>query len=393
MVGFCSLRSSASLGGVDIDGRAIIQIVSGTLLFLVLSFTIGRRFVSLLIRIANDHLKSEMAVITVILLIMGLFALVTNAIGVHTVLGVFVGSTLIGRSPILTRHIEEQLRGLIVALFMPVFFGFGGTNRRPVDTKATRAYRLGGGFHRGGQRRQIWGKLHRGTLGESKQLRLVALGCGMNARGSTEVILATLGLAAGALNTTLFTLIVTMALITTLAMPPMLRWALQRVPITANEASQLARMAFEARGYVPNLERLLAAVDQSPSGKLASRCVGLLAGAWGMPTTVVPLQRADAATLTEGQPEAAAIEVAMATAVLPTTDWSGRLAPFRFRQHHRPKMPKRPLRRYRNRDSICCGLAANLAPMVVAWYTQMCRRLRRVSAAICPSYSGARRTG
>ncbi len=303
-----------------IDGRAIIQIVSGTLLFLVLSFTIGRRFVSLLIRIANDHLKSEMAVITVILLIMGLFALVTNAIGVHTVLGAFVAGMLIGRSPILTRHIEEQLRGLIVALFMPVFFGLAGLTadlsilRQPALIGWAAAFivaasvgKFGGSY--------IGGRL--GSLGNRESL---ALGCGMNARGSTEVILATLGLAAGALNTTLFTLIVTMALITTLAMPPMLRWALQRVPITANEASQLARMAFEARGYVPNLERLLAAVDQSPSGKLASRCVGLLAGAWGMPTTVVPLQRADAATLTEGQPEAAAIEVAMATAVLPTTD-------------------------------------------------------------------------
>jgi Kef-type K+ transport system membrane component KefB len=33
---------------------------------------------------------------------------------------------LIGESPILTRHIEEQLRGLIAALFMPVFFGLSG---------------------------------------------------------------------------------------------------------------------------------------------------------------------------------------------------------------------------------------------------------------------------
>jgi Sodium/hydrogen exchanger family len=45
---------------------------------------------------------------------------------VHTVLGAFVAGVLIGESPILTRHIEEQLRGLIAALFMPVFFGLSG---------------------------------------------------------------------------------------------------------------------------------------------------------------------------------------------------------------------------------------------------------------------------
>ena len=303
-----------------IDGRAIIQIVSGTLLFLALSFTLGRRVVSFLIRMANDHLKSEMAVITIILLIMGLFALVTNAIGVHTVLGAFVAGMLIGRSPILTRHIEEQLRGLIVALFMPVFFGLAGLTADLSILKQPSLIGWAAAFIVAASVGKFGGSYIGGRLGNLSNRESLALGCGMNARGSTEVILASLGLAAGALNTTLFTLIVTMALITTLAMPPMLRWALARVPITAREAKQLERMAFEARGYVPNLERLLAAVDQSPSGKLASRFVGLLAGAWGMPTTVVPLQPADTAVMTEGHAEAAAVEVAMAAAVLPTTD-------------------------------------------------------------------------
>jgi Kef-type K+ transport system membrane component KefB len=37
-----------------------------------------------------------------------------------------VAGILVGQSPILTRHIDEQLRGLIVALFAPVFFGLAG---------------------------------------------------------------------------------------------------------------------------------------------------------------------------------------------------------------------------------------------------------------------------
>ena len=53
-------------------------------------------------------------------------ALTTQWIGVNLVLGAFVAGVLVGESPILTRHIDEQLRGLIVALFMPVFFGLSG---------------------------------------------------------------------------------------------------------------------------------------------------------------------------------------------------------------------------------------------------------------------------
>src|SRR5206468_12015243 len=79
-----------------------------------------------LISWANDKFVSELSVITTILLVTGIMALITDAIGVHTVLGAFVAGILIGQSPILTRHIEEQLRGLIVALFMPVFFGLAG---------------------------------------------------------------------------------------------------------------------------------------------------------------------------------------------------------------------------------------------------------------------------
>src|SRR5439155_25157497 len=92
----------------------------------ILSFTIGRRLVFRLIRWANDRFVSELPVITAILAATGLMALATNAIGVHTVLGAFVAGILIGQSPMLTRHIDEQLRGLIVALFMPVFFGLAG---------------------------------------------------------------------------------------------------------------------------------------------------------------------------------------------------------------------------------------------------------------------------
>ena len=57
---------------------------------------------------------------------MGLFALITQLIGVHTVLGAFVAGILVGESPILTEEIDDQLRGLVAGLFMPVFFGLAG---------------------------------------------------------------------------------------------------------------------------------------------------------------------------------------------------------------------------------------------------------------------------
>jgi K+:H+ antiporter len=117
--------------------------------------------------------------------------------------------------------------------------------------------------------------------------RALALGWGMNARGLTEVIVASLSLSMGALSQDLFTIIVTMAIVTTIAMPPMLRWALARLPLQPDEEARIEREEFEARGFVTNVERLLVAVDESASGKFASRLAGLLSGSQRIPSTVL----------------------------------------------------------------------------------------------------------
>ena len=82
-------------------------------------------------------------------------------------------------------------------------------------------------------------------------------------------------------------MILVMAVVTTMLMPPMLRWSLARVPLRPDEEARLEREAVEAEGFVSNVERLLVAVDDSPTGHFASRLVGLLAGSRRVPTTIL----------------------------------------------------------------------------------------------------------
>ncbi len=281
----------AKPGGLDL--RSLAFTIGGTMLFLVVSYAYGRRIVSLVIRAANDHLASEFPVITAILVVMGLMALLTDAIGVHTVLGAFVAGVLIGESPILTRHIEEQLRGLIVALFMPVFFTLAGLGTDIGILKDPHLLAATGGLILIASVGKFAGAFLGGKLGGLTRQECLALALAMNARGSTEVIVATIGLSLGALDGHLFTMIVTMAVVTTLVMPPTLRWALARLPLSAEEAERLEREAFDARDFVAGLERLLLAADGSPSGHLAARLTGILGGLRGLPTTVASLGDAE----------------------------------------------------------------------------------------------------
>ena len=126
-------------------------------------------------------------------------------------------------------------------------------------------------------------------IGRLKWREGLALGCAMNARGSTEVIVASIGLSMGALTQNLYTMIVTMAVITTMAMPPMLRAALNGIPMTKDEEVRIQRETLDQKGFLPGLERLLLAVDESAVGRMAARLAGLLAGAQGMPVTILKL--------------------------------------------------------------------------------------------------------
>jgi len=192
----------------------------------------------------------------------------------------------------LTARVDAPLRGLIVGLFMPVFFALAGLSTDLSALAAPDFLALAGGLIVLASMGKFLGAFVGGRIGGLSYAESFAVGCGVNARGSTEIIVASIGLSTGALNDRLFTAIVAMAVVTTMAMPPMLRWALQRLPLRGEEKARIEREELEAQGFLKQADRLLVAVDASPSGQLASRLAGLLAGVRRIPTTVLHLDEA-----------------------------------------------------------------------------------------------------
>ena len=258
-----------------------------TALFLLISLTIGKRLVTRIILWCNDNLTIEVPVISAILLIMLSMALMTELIGVHTALGAFVAGLLVGQSPILTEHIEGELRGFIIAFFSPVFFAVAGlgmdlrTLLDPALLTFTLVVILIASLGK------FLGALAGGMTGGLTWLESLALATGLNARGSTEVIIASIGLSMGALSNQLYTMIVAMAVVTTMVMPPTLRWMMARVPLRDDEARRLDKEEAEQDEALPRLERALVYVDDSGNGWLAAALAGMFAARQGVLTTVL----------------------------------------------------------------------------------------------------------
>ncbi|VVD78166.1 cation:proton antiporter [Pandoraea commovens] len=317
--GWIIIAAIAGLGASgSVDLGHLTFSLGGTLLFIVLCFTVGKRAVAVAIRWTNDRFTVEMPVLSAILVITFVLALATDKLGVHTALGAFMAGVMIGQSPILSEQIEAQLRGLIVALFAPVFFGVAGLS---VDLTILLDWRMLGlvaGLILIASIGKFTGCFIGGRLGGMSSAEALALATGMNARGSTEIIVASIGLSLGVLSKDLFTMIVIMALITTLIMPPVLRRALVRIPLSAEEKARLEKEAAEEKDFLPNVERILTAVDGSANGRFAAWIAGLTAGVRGTLTTVLapaPASGDDSAAVDAGECAGLdAYEIALAAA-------------------------------------------------------------------------------
>ena len=281
----------AVISGIAAHGSVSLADVGSSLaltaIFLAASLTVGRRLVARVILWCNDNLTIEMPVISAILVITLSMALMTELIGVHTALGAFIAGMLIGQSPILTEHIEDELRGFIIAFFSPVFFAVAGlgmdlrTLFDPTLALFTLAIILVASIGK------FLGALVGGKLGGLTGLESLALATGLNARGSTEVIIASIGLSMGVLSNQLYTMIVAMAVVTTMIMPPTLRYMMARVPLREEEARRLDKEEAEQNQIVPRMERALVLADDSANGHWTTSLAGLFTGSLQVLTTVL----------------------------------------------------------------------------------------------------------
>ncbi|MEX2423850.1 MAG: universal stress protein, partial [Acidimicrobiia bacterium] len=126
----------------------------------------------------------------------------------------------------------------------------------------------------------------------------LAYGSGLNARGALEIIVATIGLSLGILSVEMFSIIVVMAVVTSVMAPVALRFCLARVETHHDESNRLARAAAMDSTFGARLQRILVPVrpDLAAGGtqRVQSVISDRLRRVYGTSTTVLSVP--DAAT-------------------------------------------------------------------------------------------------
>jgi K+:H+ antiporter len=226
-IGWIVLAVVAGLAAGRLETGHIVTTLTLTAAFLVFAFTLGRRLVKAAMYLSRRHIKApEGELAMMIALVFGAGAL-TQAIGVHLVLGAFVASILIGRVKRTDTGTIRSIRTVGMGFFVPFFFAYTGLkvdlttlhgNAAVFTVLAVLVACLG----------KVIGGSIGSRLGGLPKWEAIAVGFGLNARGAMELVIAAVGLSIGLLNETSYAIIVLIAVLTTVMAAPLLKVCVKR---------------------------------------------------------------------------------------------------------------------------------------------------------------------
>lgn len=224
VIGWIALGFIAGLaqaGGVDF-GKLTFT-VGGVFIFLIAAFTIGQRVVDHALRGVRARGDDPLAGLTVILVTALTFGVITQMLHVEAVLGAFVAGVILARSRFGDHQLIAPLETMTAAVFAPVFFATAGlrVDLGLLADAETLLWAIVVLFAASASK--FFGSLIGARLSNLSSREGAALGVGLNARGALEIVIATVGLSLGVLNDRSYTVIVLMAMATSMLAPPLLR--------------------------------------------------------------------------------------------------------------------------------------------------------------------------
>lgn len=207
----------ATFGGGP--GVAVLAI-GGAIIYAAFIMLFGRRLLAPLGRIVEREGEMSLTILGVTLALFCLSCFLMDAIGIHAIFGGFILGAVMPRG-LFAAELKKKVEPLAVILLLPMFFTYSGLNTRmdmvnSVDllliALAILAASIAAKFGACYVAARIAGEDNRTALG---------IGALMNSRGLMELIIINIGLQKGIIGPTLFSMLVLMAIVTTMMASPL----------------------------------------------------------------------------------------------------------------------------------------------------------------------------
>ncbi|WP_129112848.1 cation:proton antiporter domain-containing protein [Halegenticoccus tardaugens] len=254
----------------------LVETIIWLAVFLGVGFTVGQRAVAWIMRWVDTNIGGQISKITTLMVLALAVGSFTHYLHLEAVLGAFVVGILVGQVKRFDYETEHTFEVVTIGVFAPIFFATAGLR---VDLTAlfdpiVFAVTLGA------LAIAVVGKFV-GSYAGAKLAGLshwegVTMGSGLNARGAMEIIVAIIGLGLGVLTIEMYSIIVVIAVVTSLMAPPLLRWSLSHVEMSEEERERIEREKRQQQSFVASLKRVLLPTRGGANTQFAAQLLGYI---------------------------------------------------------------------------------------------------------------------
>ena len=263
-IGWTLLSIVAGLAaGETVSTHSVLTSIGTVVGFFLFSFTFGLWLVRRVFNFVQDKTTSRDRLLTLVVVMTFLWGSLTHFLHLEAVIGAFVMGILFAQVPRLPNAVHHKLESVALGIFAPIFFATAGLKvniqslMRPDLIGFTFLVILVASL--GKVIGAYWGSR---VIGRKDHWTALSFGAALNARGAMEIIVATIGLSLGILSQEMFSIIVVMAMVTSLLTPFALRWVLTRVPVSEEEKKRLKQENLDEGSPIVNIHRVLMPLRQ-----------------------------------------------------------------------------------------------------------------------------------
>jgi Kef-type K+ transport system membrane component KefB/nucleotide-binding universal stress UspA family protein len=228
------------------------------LLFIALSAVVGYQIVKHSLNLVQDKLKDENRILTLVIVLTFIWGALSQALKLEAIFGAFAIGIIFSRMQRLPHHVVEKIKSFALGVFAPIFFAVAGLkmNLLEVFDKQYIPIALIVIFV------ACFGKIvgvyiNARLFAKQDHWTALSFGAALNARGGMEIIIATIGLKVGILSVEMFSIIVFMAIVTSLMAPIILRFSLSHIKIDNAELKRLDQEKLALASPIKNIHRVL----------------------------------------------------------------------------------------------------------------------------------------